>query len=214
MGRAEGRWVPLDAYPRRSHYELFRSYDDPFFAITAAVDVTGLRRASREESGPSFFLASLFASLRAANAQPEFRRRLRPGGIWEHDRVDVGATVMRADETFGFAYFAWASDAAAFLESGRREVARVAAGSGAADPRDDRDDLIHHSVLPWISFSSFKNARRGAGESVPKVVFGRHEERDGRRLMPVAIEVHHALVDGLHVARYLESLRAELEAWE
>lgn len=212
MAGDRGRWVPLEGYPRRSHFELFRAYENPFFALTAVVDVTALRRASRDPDGPSFFLGTMYASLRAANAVAEFRRRLRPEGIWEHERVDVGATVLRADGTFGFAYFAWAGDAATFQESGRREVARVAAQVGPADPRDDRDDLVHHSVLPWIAFTSFTNARRGAGESVPKVVFGRHEERDGRRVMPVSVEVHHALVDGLHVARYLQTLRSELEA--
>ncbi len=214
MSEERGRWVPLGDYPRRSHYELFRGYENPFFTVTAAVDVTGLWRSSRDQDGPSFFLATMFASLRAANAVVEFRRRLRPEGIWEHERVDVGTTVMRADGTFGFAYFAWADDAATFQRSGSREVERVAAGIGPVDPRDDRDDLVHHSVLPWISFTSFTNARRGGGESVPKVVFGRHERREGRRVMPVSVEVHHALVDGVHVGRYLESLGSELSVWD
>jgi len=205
--------VELAEHPRRSHYELFRGYEDPFFSLTTTVDVTALHAASRAAGGPSFFLASLFASQRAADAVPEFRQRLRENGIWEHARVDVGATVLRPDGTFAFAYFAWAEDAASFQDAGKREIDRVVTRTGPAEPRDDRDDLIHHSVLPWISFTSFKNARRGAGESVPKVVFGRHEGRAGRRAMPVSLEVHHALVDGLHAARYLDALQAELDGW-
>jgi chloramphenicol O-acetyltransferase type A len=210
---ADGRWIRLEGYPRRSHYELFRSYRDPFWSVTVEVDATGLHAASRTRGGPSFFLGCMFASMGAANAVAEFRRRLRPEGIWEHERVDVGATVLRADDTFGFAYFPWNDDFQAFQEAGRAEVARVAASQGGADPRDHRDDLVPHSVLPWLRFTSFTNARRGEGESTPKVVFGRHAARGRRRVLPVAIEVHHALVDGLHVSRYVERLGAELTAW-
>lgn len=213
MSSRGGRWLDTDGYPRRSHHALFLGYEDPFWSVTVEVDVTGLHDASRGADGPSFFLACLHASMRAANAVPEFRQRLRAERIWEHERVEAGATILRADDTFGFAYFAWADDFERFESPARDEIARVAGEAGPSDPRDDRDDLIHHSVLPWLRFTAFGNARRGGGESIPKVVFGGHGERDGRRRMPVAIQVHHALVDGLHVARYVERLERELRAW-
>lgn len=212
-GAAGGRWVDPARYPRRSHLALFLGYEEPFWSVTVEVDVTALYDASRAADGPSFFLGCVYASMRAANAVPEFRQRLRAGRIWEHARVEAGATVLRADDTFGFAYFAWADDFGGFAPPAREEIARVSREAGPSDPRDDRDDLIHHSVLPWLRFTAFGNARRGGGESTPKVVFGRHGVRGRRRRMPVAIEVHHALVDGLHVARYVERLERELGAW-
>ena len=76
------------------------------------------------------------------------------------------------------------------------------------DAQDDRTDLIHYSTLPWISFTSFSHARNwGKEDSVPKIVFGKATERNGQWLLPVSVEVHHALMDGLHVGRYLEKLQ-------
>lgn len=214
MSGAGGRWVSLADYPRRTHLGLFRDYADPYFSVTTTVDVTALYQRTRAADGPSFFLATMFASLQAANAVPAFRQRLRPDGLWEHARVDVGGTVLRADETFGFVTFPWEEDFDAFHARGRAHVDDVRTSTGFTDHTPERDDLVYHSVLPWISFTAFKNARRGAGESVPKVVFGRHGLDGGRRRLPVAVEVHHALADGLHVARYLEHLQAGLGAWE
>jgi chloramphenicol O-acetyltransferase type A len=47
---------------------------------------------------------------------------------------------------------------------------------------------------------------------VPKIAFGRIEpEGDGgKQWMPLSLEVHHALVDGLHVGRYVQALEAAL----
>jgi len=35
---------------------------------------------------------------------------------------------------------------------------------------------------------------------------------NGRRLMPVSVEVHHALVDGLHVGRFHAAFQRRLDA--
>ena len=89
---------------------------------------------------------------------------------------------------------------------------RVKSEAGPLDPQDDRDDLIHYSVIPWVAFTSFAHARRwGTDDAVPKIVFGKHREVGDRRLMPVSVEVHHALVDGLHVGRFYEALQRRLD---
>ena len=66
-------------------------------------------------------------------------------------------------------------------------------------------------MLPWLRFTAYTNALPG-GDSIPRIVFGR-ATREGRRMkMPVAVEVHHALVDGLDVARFFERFAANSTA--
>ena len=75
------------------------------------------------------------------------------------------------------------------------------------------DDVIWYSVLPWTSFTSFAHARRcPSRESVPRIVFGKRYEEQGRLHMPVSVEVHHALADGLHVGRFFEGFQRRLDA--
>jgi chloramphenicol O-acetyltransferase type A len=207
-----GDFLDLSTWPRREQFLFFRGFDNPFFNICAELNVTELYRLSRAPDGPSFFLLSLFLSLRAANEVDEFRHRIRGGGIWRHDRIHASATVLRDDETFGFAYFDFVPDFQVFEKRGRSVIDQVRKHSGPLDPRDERDDLIHYSVLPWIRFTSFSHARRwGTEDSVPKIVFGKHFNLDGKRWMPISVEVHHALVDGLHVARFLERFQGYLD---
>jgi chloramphenicol O-acetyltransferase type A len=206
-----GTYLDLTAWPRRKHYEFYRGYDQPFFTVTADVCVTQLYQRTSARGGPSFFLSTLFESLRAANHCEEFKLRLRPEGVWRHDRIHGGSTISRPDETFGFGYFEFNADYEEFERRGRRIIAEVAA-SDALEPLAGRDDMIHHSVLPWIRFTSFAHARKSNPlDSVPKIVFGKRFERDADFWMPVSVEVHHALVDGLHVGRYLEAFQSGLE---
>lgn len=204
--------IDLRTWKRRDHYLWFRRYERPFFSVTVEVDVTAAWKRSRRGGAPSFFLTSLFLMLRAANEVEAFRLRLRPRGVWRHDRLAVGPTIMRDDETFGFVRIEAADTLSEFASQAQPAIAHAAAQTGLRSSKTNRDDIVFHSVLPWLRFTSFTNALPGGGDSIPRVVFGRCE-RDGTRItMPVAVEVHHALVDGLDVARFFERFTANLEA--
>ena len=205
MSSDEPRVLDLEGWKRRQHFEFFRHYERPWFNLCADVDVTALQARCSEPRGPSFFLASLWMSLVAANEIEELRYRLRGDRVVVHEVIHGGSTVLMPDETFAFAYFDFDRDYEAFAAAGARELERVKSGAGGLEPKVDRDDMIHYSVIPWVSFSSFSHARTRSGDlSVPKIVFGRHRRDGERHLLPVSVEVHHALVDGLHVGRFYQ----------
>lgn len=195
--------LDLAGWSRRQHFEFFRRYERPWFNLCAEADVTALAARCGEPGGPSFFLASLWTSLVAANEVEELRYRLRGDEVVVHPLIHGGSTVLMPDETFAFAYFDHEPDFPTFAAAAAAELARVRAGGSGLEPHPERDDLIHYSVIPWVSFTSFSHARtRAADLSVPKIVFGRHRQVGDRRSMPLSVEVHHALVDGLHVGRF------------
>jgi len=203
--------IDLSTWKRRDHYLWFRKYEQPFFSLTVEVDVTATWNASRKPGSPSFFLSSVFLMLNAANDVEAFRLRLRPRGVWRHDRLAVGPTIMRRDETFGFVRLEHANTLEQFVAQGNKAIAATAVRTGLTSPKKTSDDIIFHSVLPWIRFTSFTNALPGKGDSIPRVVFGQCLRERGRMKMPVSVEVHHALVDGLDVARFVERLAANFE---
>lgn len=205
---------PIDVrkWKRRDHYLWFRKYQQPFFSVTVDVDVTAAWTASRRRAAPSFFLTSLFLMLNAANAVEAFRLRLRPRGVWRHDRVAVGPTILRPDETFGFVRLEPADTLRQFAARARTVIASAEGQSGLVSNKLAGDDIVFHSVLPWLRFTASTNALPGKGDSIPRIVFGRCV-REGRRMtMPVSVEVHHALVDGLDVARFFERFAANLDS--
>jgi chloramphenicol O-acetyltransferase type A len=214
--------LDLATWSRRAHFDFFRAFDNPYFNITADVDVTVLHERCRSQDGLSFAVAAYYLSLRAINAIEPFGYRIRrqqTSGVQKtgeplvirHTIVHGGSIVLRPDESFGFVYFDYREDYAAFAADAAEALA-AGLTSDRFEPRDDRDDLIHYSVIPWVSFTSFSHARRwGTDDAVPKLVFGKHRKVGGRRLMPVSVEVHHALVDGLHVGRFFQHFQAHLD---
>jgi chloramphenicol O-acetyltransferase type A len=157
----------------------------------------------------SFFIAYHFLSMKAANEVEPFRYRLRGERVLIHDRIHAGTTLLLADESFTFVYFDYSEDFADFQTRAKATVESARSVASRLDERDGQDDLIHHSVLPWVTFNSISHARNwGRLDSVPKIAFGKYRAEGDRITMPISVEVHHALMDGLHVGRYFERLES------
>ena len=205
------RYLDLSTWPRREAFEYFRDFDKPYFNVCTRLDAAPLKAAVAARGVGSFSLACHFMALRLANEQAPMRYRLEGGRVRVHDSVQGGATVLRDDESFGFAYLEHHTDWATFAAQGAQALAAARNRQVGFEPRVEHTAVIHFTTLPWVAFTSFSHARNwGREDSVPKLSFGRIEPDGARLWLPFSVEVHHALMDGLHVGRYIEGLQAML----
>ena len=66
-------------------------------------------------------------------------------------------------------------------------------------------------MVPWLSFTGFHLNRSGSGKYLlPIFTMGKFVEREGRRLLPLAVQVHHAACDGYHVGKFVECLQEKI----
>ncbi len=197
----------LTQWSRKNQFEFFKKYDNPFFNICSFLDVTELYKLCKQRE-VSFSTALLFASIDSANKIKEFRYRLKGDGVVVYDSIYAGSTILNDDETFNFCYFEYNSDFAAFNKNALVQIENSQNNSVEFDGRNQELNIIHFSTIPWISFTSFSNPRNyKTNDSIPKIVFGKYYEKEGRKYMPISVEVHHALMDGLHLGQYLEKLQ-------
>ena len=200
--------VDLANWPRRDHFHFFQSYEEPFFSITAEVGCTGLL-AGCNDNNVSKTMSFWHGILRAANAVEEFRYRIVEGRPVLYDTIHLSPTVLRPDGTFTIAFVPFKEDFNEFCQTALEEVARAKETTGFdLNPSTRRVDLIHFSTVPWFRFTGLTHARssRTPG-SEPKITIGKFGPRlGGGQAIPVSITGHHGLMDGYHVAQYLEYL--------
>lgn len=203
--------IDIETWNRKTTFEYFKNFEDPFFNMTANVDITALYQFCKLES-VSFSLACVYYSQAALNNIREFRLRIQDETVIEYDHVEATQTILNDDETFSFCYFRRQPDLKTFNTEGlaAREKYKELQ---TFDVESDRIDLIYYSVIPWVSFTSFKHASRFDNRNtVPRIVFGKIFG-DGERLkMPISVEVHHAMMDGIHVGKYYQGLQHLLDA--
>ncbi|MFL6466534.1 MAG: CatA-like O-acetyltransferase [Pyrinomonadaceae bacterium] len=203
--------VDISGWARRTTFEFFRDYKDPYFNIAANVDVTKLRHFCRQNE-LSYSIAALFYAQQAANSIREFRLRMLGENVVEFESIEATQTILNDDETFSFCHFEHRPDVLEYVEAGRAARSKYLKLK-TFDVETERIDLIYYSVIPWISFTSFKHASPGDNrQTVPRIVFGKIFKDGSRELMPLSVEAHHAMMDGIHVGRFFERFQAAVDS--
>ncbi len=194
---------------RKDHFNFFKNFDEPFYHLNMSVEcTTGLNKAKANRN--SIFAWYLFNAMKASNEVKEFRYRIEGEEIFEYDVIHASPTIGRDDGTFGFGQLNFNEDFSEFQLQLKKEIDRVKALSGLFTA-DERSDVIHYTALPWFSFTGLSHPRNfGDGDSIPKISFGKIFKLENKLYLPLSVQVHHGLVDGFHVARFVEAFSNHL----
>lgn len=204
------RVIDMNTWPRREHYEFLSAFNHPHFSMCANVDVTAFRPAAKEE-GVSFTVAFLYVLARAANAIREFRYRIRAGIVVEHEVVHPALTLLGDDDLFCFCTAGYVED---FAEFAVGAAARMAHAKEHPSLKDEpgQDNVLYISAMPWVSFTSFAHPMRlHPTDSIPRFAWGKIFEEGGSLKMPLCVQGHHALMDGIHLGRFYANVQELLD---
>ena len=191
------RTINLENWNRREHFEFFQRYSDPYWSLTATVDVTKMYQRSRSEKFP-FSLGYLYCAIKAMNQIEAFRMRIENGLPVLYDAVHASGTVSRSDGTFGFSIHPFTDDFEEFLQQGVKETERVRNEVGLQSPYSG-NAVVFFTVIRGVHFQSLDHPKFDRkAESIPIIAFG--EMKDG--VIPVSVHIHHSLVDGQHVGQF------------
>lgn len=200
------RKIDLQTWSRREHFKLFNTFDHPHFNMCANVDLTRFRPYVKEH-GFSLSAAIIYVIARAANAIPEFRYRMRDGEIVEHETVSPSVTILVDNDLFSFCTIDYSQDFSEFAGRAARQIATVKNNPTLDDP-PGRDDLLYMTALPWVSFTSFAHPMRlHPADSIPRFAWGKYFEAGGLLKMPLSVQGHHALMDGIHMGRFYAEIQ-------
>ncbi|WP_020591534.1 CatA-like O-acetyltransferase [Kiloniella laminariae] len=156
--------------------------------------------------------------------------------IIEHAVINPSVTVPIEDDGFAFCEVEYSPDWGLFNQRCQLAVSRAKTQPELKDNTSHRDDWIYGSCLPWLDFTALQHPLSGPDDCIPRIAWGKitsrektvHDNmaRENTPLnslpvqpaqqswqMPVNITAHHALVDGLHIARFFQKLEREIRVF-
>ena len=202
------RYIDMDGYARRAHFEYFRGLQYPYVGTTADIDVTAVLNYARE-NGRSFNLTFLHAVALAADGVAALRQRIRGDLIVEYPQCPTSHIELLEDTSYCYCTLHHHMPREAYYEQAER--ARAACRNNGIKEDGDVESMYFISTLPWLRYTALIQPVAGGDESNPRITWGKYERTaDGRSVMPVSILAHHALVDGIHIARFYDNLNAEI----
>jgi chloramphenicol O-acetyltransferase type A len=204
------RYINIETWSRREHFKVYNAFDHPHFGMCANVDLTSFYPHVKELDR-SITTAIVYAISRAANAISEFRYRIRAGDVVEHDVVHPSTTILTDDDLFSYCTFDYVEPFSDFAARAAETIATVREHPTLED-EPGRDDLLFMTAIPWVSFTSFLHPLPShPPDSIPRFAWGKFFGDGGRRKMPLAVQAHHALMDGIHVGKFYAEVQDTLD---
>lgn len=195
------RRINLETWPRREHFNVFSNWDYPHFSMCANVDLTSFYPYIKQRS-ISFSIAIVYVISRAANAIPEFRCRIRPGEVVEHEVVHPAVTILVKEDLFSFCHYDYVENFSTFAAEAAERI-KLVKDTPTLINKPGRDDYLFMTSIPWVSFTSFMHPLHlHPVDSVPRFAWGKFFDEGSLWKMPLSVQGHHAVMDGIHMGRF------------
>ncbi|MCE5334064.1 MAG: hypothetical protein LLG06_05700 [Desulfobacteraceae bacterium] len=197
--------IDLNSYKRKELFEAFIVRNMPQLSITSNVVINGLKEfVDKHDYG--FFIPISFFISKAVNRVAELRQRISSGELYEFDTVDPSYTVLLDDSTFSFCN---SKHFESFERYREYASSRIKAAKECPDhSTGEKNHMYFVTNIPWFSFTSIVHPYFEQYGSIPVISIGKFFNQGNDLLVPIGIQVHHAIVDGIHLGAFYEHLAA------
>ena len=198
--------IDLETWERREFYEHFIKEVVCTYSAAVNVDITNLK-------GQKLYPAMIWLLTRTVNDMPEFRTVLTPDGPGIYDDMHPMYTVFNKEKkNFSGIWSYFSENYPEFLKSYEEDAEEYSKSTRYAPKDGTPANSFNISMIPWLEFTGLNINVFDEGKFLlPIFTMGKFFERDGKRLLPLAIQVHHAVCDGYHIGLFVEKLQAYID---
>ena len=204
---------PIDtsSWKRKSYFYHYFNQIRCTYSITANIDITNVL-SFKDRNKVKLYPLLIYVISKAVNKYEEFRTAINDRGeigVWE--TLSPCYTVFHKDsESFSNIWTEWNDDLNLFLSNFEQDSKRF----GQIDRIDAKPNtpanVFPISSLPWTTFTGFNlNIFADGTYLLPIFTYGKYFKDGNRYLIPLSIQVHHAVCDGFHVSRLINEIQQE-----
>ncbi len=206
-------YIDLDNWKRKEHYNFFHNMDYPQYNICFNVDITNFMNFVRKNK-ISFYYSMIYVSTKVACEIEDLRYRIRDNKVVLHEKLHPSFTDINSeeDDLFKFVTVDMKEDIFEFVTY-CEEKSRNQREYFNFNESERRDDLLYITSIPWISFTHLSHTISfNKDDSVPRISWGKYFSEQDKILLPFSVQVNHALIDGIHIGRYLTKLQNYIDS--
>ena len=205
--------VDIDEWSRGT---LFRFYIEKMrivMSLTVDINVAPLITYTKK-NGLKFYPAMIWVVSKVINSHDEFKYSWdTDGNLIRWDSISPSYTVFnRDDECFSKFVTEYTDDIFEFYQrtvDDQRKYQEERAIIG-----NQPQNFFDVSCLPWVKYKHFDVHVFDEGKFLaPVVTWGKYEVQNGNALMPLTMNIHHAVADGFHLSRFFNEAQELIDLY-
>lgn len=197
--------IDRNTWTRKEYFEHYFSNVPCTYSMTVKLDITRIR-----EQQIKLYPAMLYYLTTAVNRHSEFRISFnKDNELGIYNEMIPCYTVFHKDtETFSNIWTEYTPDFEEFCIAYENDILQYGNQKGVTGKPKVPDNYFNVSMIPWATFEGFNlNLQNGYDYLKPVFTMGKYYQEAEHTLIPLAIQVHHAVCDGFHVCRFIAELQ-------
>lgn len=203
----------LENWPRREHYRYYTECLKIEFNLTVPVDVKHMLEVCHKK-GYRFYPAMIALITQIMNETENFRMcRGKEGELCVWDEIVPNYTIFHEDDqTFSDCWSAYTPDFDALYHGIVEDMEKYGNKKGIKAREGQPANFYCVSCVPWVSFTGCSSRLTDSGEPAffPVITMGKYQEEQGKMMMPVNLNIAHAVCDGYHASMFFQRLQERL----
>lgn len=210
-GSNEMEFIPIDlnTWKRKEYYLHFLNEVRCSYSVTVNLDISSLK-------GQRLYPAMIWLLSRTVNEMQEFRMAITKTGLGYYTQMHPCYTIFNKDnETFSGIWAYDDENYESFLKAYEKDVDEYGCSKQYTPKPNTPVNSFYISMVPWIPFTSVTMNISGENKDfTPIFTMGKTFDLNGKCLLPLAIQVHHAVCDGYHVGKFVEKLQDKINSFD
>ena len=204
--------VNLDEWRRGSLFQFYIEKMRIVMSLTVDIDVAPLLTYARKNN-LKFYPSMIWIVSKAVNSHDEFKYSWdKDGSLIRWDYISPSYTVFnQGDESFSKFVTEYTDSLFEFYkrtvdDQSKYHDARAIIGN-------QPQNFFDVSCLPWVRYKHFDVHVFDEGKFLaPVVTWGKYEVENGKALMPLTMNIHHAVADGFHLSRFFVEVQELIDS--
>ena len=197
--------INRDTWDRKEYFEHYFSEIPCTYSMTVKLDITKIKNSNQK-----IYPTMLYLITKVVNNHSEFRTTININGqLGIFDEMLPCYTIFNKDtETFSNIWTEYSNDYNVFYKSYKKDIELFGSVKRMIAKPEIPVNSFTVSMIPWTSFDGFNlNLQKGYNYLLPIFTIGKYYEENEKYIIPLAIQVHHAVCDGFHICRFVNELQ-------
>ena len=208
--------IDISNWARKEYFDHYLSDIPCTYSMTLNLDITALIKQIKKNN-IKLYPVTIYLLSKVVNKYEEFRTAIDENGhVGIFESISPMYTIFQQDtETFTSIWTEYCIDFSEFHQNYAIDIQTYSNIKRFLAKPNPPANIFTISSIPWVNFSGFNlNLPKATNYLLPIFTTGKFFEQNDKIWLPIAIQVHHAVCDGFHIARFVNELQEAIKLFE
>lgn len=199
--------IDKENWARKEYFEHYINAVPCTYSMTTKIDITHIKQHKLK-----LYPALLYCITKTVNRHEQFRTAFRADGtlVLYQKLLPCFTVFHQSTKTFSNIWTEFCDDYAVFYRNYTEDIARFGSAQTMMAKPNPPENIFTVSMIPWVSFEGFNLMVQSFSYLLPIFTLGKYLRTGTQYLIPLAVQVHHAVCDGYHASCFIQDLQQEI----